>query len=238
MRKVIIALLILVILGASGATAWFLMQEEPPKEAIARIINKTDNLVATEDDFDNLKKYLDETAYALWCGNKEYDCEKASAEDIITNYISIGFQYYVYNYYFKDAEEIIGEKQPDPRGKYEYSYYKFPADNVDWIIKNIFNATPAREAKSNNADMETVYYQDGYYYRMAGDAGFQSPETKMTYELAKDGKYLIKFVSSYLALEEQGSTNVSTHYILADLKMLNDKREWTFYKISQKPIKE
>lgn len=97
-------------------------------------------------------------------------------------YNGMGFLYF-YSDYFDDSQSFSYSSEDyvkDPREIFNLGYTKKPAENVNWILKNIMNIEPEAvteiraEANESNIPCE-LYLKDGYYYtgtQFLGDDNF------------------------------------------------------------------
>lgn len=202
-----------------------------------------DFLVATKEDFVNLKEMLERVSSIK---DTEFDCTNSKFENVFYSFITRGYGCYGYEYFFgENGEEVNytfnGEvAKPDPKNRLymeydnnkDYSYYKLDADNVDWIAKNIFNVEPNRNMDINNTDTYmNGYYYNGYYYTGAGDGGYIGHTAEvLDYKKFDNGKYYvtIQYNMSYDELNE--------NYMLVGLKNINGKKYWSVYKNSINPF--
>ena len=106
-------------------------------------------------------------------------------------------------------------------------YLKLPANDIDWIAKNIFNVEINHDINSSY-----YYYEDNFYYMEGGfgGAGWHIVEIDESKQL-DDGKYNITFIVYSMWADELIDTEKK--YCIADLKMIDGKKYWTFYKIEK-----
>lgn len=112
-----------------------------------------------------------------------YDCTDADAEERAIDFILIPYNdlYYTYfddvpsaSYLGPDGEYLM-EQTPDPLGQIPVStdtyncYQIAPGDNVDWLLRNVFNIEPSHPENAvlvNSTDFSPMryYWHDGSYY--------------------------------------------------------------------------
>ncbi|MEE1064599.1 MAG: hypothetical protein UH249_00530 [Acutalibacteraceae bacterium] len=143
----------------------------------------------------------------------------------------------LYYYYYGNVPEwqpIDFKTTPDPRGSFDpakdgctaSSYYRYPAEKVDWIMKNIFNITPTHR---DGFVSDKNYYENGYYYlESVGVCGPSDSYNVEDYIRMDDGKY--KVVVSYRDVFDE--EEYAKAELVIGLKEIDGKREWVFYKIN------
>ena len=203
---------------------------------------KSEFLEATQVDFDafwkkdNYDTLLNSMSGILTSGDMSAMSDVEFFEKYF-NYCGDGYGF-LYYYYYGDVPElqpIDFKTKPDPRGNFdpakgEYSigmYYRYPAEKLDWIMKNIFNITPTH---SDGFISDKNYYEDGYYYLESVD-GLGGPYDVFyveDYIKLDDGKYKA-VVSCRDVFEEEEYAKAE---FVIGLKEIDGKREWVFYKIN------
>ncbi len=187
-----------------------------------RTTKKTTTPTATESDFDELMKY----AYWLYYSGS-FDTSKLSSPEIVEKLImplTVGFSLYIRFYDFPKiyfGEGVYPTDPKDPMGRVDdwWCYVKLDADKVDWILMNIFDATP-----EHNYSLSRSYYYDGYYYINAGEGGDGGTDISIkSKELTSDGRYNITFAVTYWDGEK------TTMKVVAKPKTVDGKRIWAFY---------
>lgn len=132
--------------------------------------NANNYLDATEKDFDTLESMLTEFKNPIY--------------DLVSNDLTVDERMYnflgransIYSYYFsKEAEDITAKEAADLgiliptdtlRADDIYAYLAYPADEIDWIMENIFNYTPNQNFYDGNdvwaysARIGDVYYEN------------------------------------------------------------------------------
>lgn len=181
-------------------------------------VTKETLVSATDLDFEQLCDLLN----VLQC---EFDYTSSTAMDEAAMILlgDLG----LYGEYFDDAELV---EENDPQGCFNKPYYlRYPEENVDWVLRNVFNINPIHNWKSNSKGFVWAYYENGYYY--VNEDG---------YGLIRGNMYIENYVENstgeyYITLktEEQPEYGESqTFYISAALKEIDGERIWSLYKIS------
>lgn len=204
--------------------------------------NKNQFLVATEKDFKKLGvEFLDQYAWLYYSGEILHTCnfEKMDAKTFFDKVFSIGSGWSpIYEYYFGEIKSIEYSAKADPKGRFKVAqgeendnntgcYFKYSAEKVDWIIKNVFNITPNRKCKFTDT---RNYYYDGYYY-IAENGGYggglYSYRIKSHRQLS-DGKYELDLEIKYY----DNNKVADAGKIIAALKNIDGKRVWSFYSMN------
>lgn len=206
---------------------------------------KTGNvfLEATQNDInklgtskENTNSWLNRMRYSIEMDTVEFS--KMSAEDFWNNYFiecSGKETSSLYSYYFDDAEIIETSEHPDPKSLFDPVatgdgntgfYVKYKAENVEWIMKEIFGITPTRDFKNPHNE----YYHNGYYYCIQS---YNSTDdfvryTVSNYHQLADGRYEINVEGWHLPADMVGYKGT----IIAGIKNIDGVRQWVFYKTS------
>lgn len=186
-----------------------------------------ENLTAkiTNDDISVFEDMIEKTSW-IWCSGEKFDFEGASAQDILnTSWIfSNACGPELYEYFFDDVKTI----ENDPKGKFEWGY-KLSADNFDWIIKNIFEVEPDR-----NAETDLIYYKDNYCYcsHVDGGGGFDvSVKTDSVYDLG-DELYGIVLNATYTS--DVNTSWTTKRYYVTKLNRDNEHgKYWSLIKYAE-----
>lgn len=191
-------------------------------------------ITPTEQDFEDLEELLFDIA-------TEYDCTDEDALDTAYR-IAIGHMGGMYrNYYsLQDVEHISGVRDPGKVFLYDrtkdggYEYEKYPADKVDFILRNILNVEPdhayrvSGELYTSDGIKEAVwlYYHDGYYYVDFSPAGSTVSDMEIiSTKTRNDGVYMIDMNTI-----ENGEVLYCTR-IFAELKNVNGEKVWSIYEL-------
>ena len=108
-------------------------------------------------DFDLFEDMLNKTCW-VWMIKESLNTKTITVPELIQNFIimeSVPCGMYTYFWNLPDNYYM----QTDPKGKFTGAY-KLDANNVDWIIKNVFEMDPDRTLSS-----EVFYYYGDYLYR-------------------------------------------------------------------------
>lgn len=161
-----------------------------------------------------------------------YNCSVSTALNDAMTYVIDGV-FGIYSYYDEYFgwdeyyENYISMKYngntyvaSDPLKKFKdaYAYACFPAERVDWIVENVFNVKPYRNAVSSQ-----WYYHEDYYYIASGDGGGSKPELRVT-DYKRAGDEFI-FELDAIMYEDEGVT--SKYKVVAQLKFEKNKKYWS-----------
>lgn len=131
---------------------------------------------------------------------------------------------------FKDSPG----SQLDPLSKFGgfHMYGKVNADEIDWIIKNVFGVTPNRDNATIIMENEChVYYYENYYYFMAYEGGFIGGSYEIrNKEVDSNNVYTIEIDYFYVGNDPEYE---GTYKIVCALKNIDGKRQWTFSSIEK-----
>lgn len=235
MNKTIrIILICAVVVLLTGTTAFAAVhfsnaqKEEETTESTTQTTTQTttekDYLTAEQSDFDLFENMLNKTSW-VWCLNDSLDTDKISVSELIENYIilnSVPCGMYTNFYDLADDNYI---DVTDPKGQFTMSY-KLNADNVDWVIENVFNIKSDRSISS-----DSFYYDNNYLFRSLDLGGGLENiyEIKATKEL-ENGQYGFT-VFTHENKENWPKESESTIYFVATLK--EDKNIGHYWAISK-----
>lgn len=117
----------------------------------------------TEEDCKLFEDMLNCTSW-IWYLNGDLDINKITLEELIERFIILdSMPCGMYTNFWEIPESDYIDVQ-DPKNKFS-GCYKLNADNVDWIIKNVFGLIPDRDISSNN------FYYDGDSLYRSSDLG-------------------------------------------------------------------
>lgn len=191
-------------------------------------------LEATDADF----KHLEEVA-ELFLFNNNFDCEKNDMGYAVSAVMD--FFINLYPDYTGENVEIdfdnidplkrVTKEQSSSEDYYDANWSGFSrakAEKVEWIIKNILNIEIDRNYQSNK-----TYYHDGYYYCDNAIGGMEELYIHKvdSSEKLDDGKYKIK-LKLYVQSYDNNPKYFGEEELIAALKNIDGKREWSFYKIT------
>lgn len=215
------------------------------KEINTVIINKEQqNLIADENDFKELALLLENVdfcGYPFEYSASDSDAYKTVLSELLGPYTSVPLYEYIYgkdivyvdatNGCFKDSPKA----EQDPLNKYgnNYRYGKVSADEIDWIIKNIFNVSPDRlNATIMNDENCVVYYFENHYYFSCGDGGDVGVHSVIKdKQVNENNVYTIEYD---LISNGDNSTCEGTYEIVCELKYIDGNRQWSFISIADK----
>lgn len=200
-------------------------------------------LPATDEDFKELEKMM--TEFDCLPGIFEYSSSDPDAlETVMDNIMSMVFTSRLYLYYFPNSEEIhyctgsqfkdMPKSERDPLNHFEdyFKYSKIPADNMDWLLKNVFNVAPDRSVTIKSNNNIRVYYYDGYYYSACGEGGDISGEAHIiNKEYDEYWNYILDINLVYDKYEVH--YDMGTYRVICHLSYIDGKRQWTFTSIKQ-----
>lgn len=181
---------------------------------------------ATDEDWENFNKFLHDTAF----DQVNYNRESESAYEQAYSFICGNWGSSVYYHFFEDegieqfsanGQTDEGEQifdKPDPLGKLNKShiYNKYPADKIDWIVKNIFRLEPNRKYID-----DSCYYYGDYFYSETGQGGDALPEFHTKYERLSDGRYRAEARGDSVSYGYFGSITA-----VVGLKEVDGRRVW------------
>jgi len=137
---------------------------------------------------------------------------------------------------------------PDPLGLYRnffdldsgygYSFARFDADEVDWILEHIFNRTPSRTPDVfeviNPWWTEYIYYSNGYYYGPPWE-GLGGPRDEKSLELRiidtlPNNTFYVEFIGINCRYWD---TIPRTLYALVQYKTIGNDSFWSFHSVTK-----
>lgn len=132
--------------------------------------------------------------------------------------------------------DVIERLEEDPLGyAKEVSYQRLPAQDVDWVLKNILNQQPDHTVNIHEGD-NFVYYYSGYYYYSningAADIGAEAASVEKQVVLS-NGKLYLEIRMLPVWAEEDTGGNI---YAVAQLRRSNGVKYWTLEQISDSPV--
>ncbi|MBR6095134.1 MAG: hypothetical protein IKP92_08970 [Lachnospiraceae bacterium] len=147
---------------------------------------------------------------------RDYDCESEEKQmNVAYSAMFIGYEY-------MEHEEFLSED-------YSVWYYSYNPDEVDWVLKNVFNVSDAMIPRIR----EEYLKEDGKYRIDKGGIG--GPETYLDIKSVEtNGKlYHVVFEEGILGYEEEYS---STYYAIMEYKNVDGREFWSLYKMSKTPL--
>ena len=195
---------------------------EPPSVDSDKTPTQSEAIITTVAESD---KELFKVTNSLFFGYifmGDYNCQSSEALEMAYNLLTSDECYLYAQYYFGENDVTYGRS--DPLSQFtEFGYICYPADNFDWILKNVLNVTPDR----NNPPVG--YYEGGYYYN-AAPGGFGSGLWFENYDfqLVEDNKFKIT-VTVFFEYADPGENPYSYSTYIAQLKEVDGKRVWSVY---------
>lgn len=210
---------------------YVLFEEDDESEKSADITTSTTQSVstageyidATSDDWNNLK--LDLEKILTFCN--KYNSSSDDAYEVV---LPVNCTEMIYSHYFDKAPKYAyGD---DPLGYFgESEYYIFNAENVDWIVSNVFNQSPDHNLKTKER-----YFYNGNYYVIFYPSSCPIVDIAIrgTGSHTADGYTVILSKTMYNgegygAVDEPGSRYSVT--VQVELKEIDGKKVWSFFSI-------
>lgn len=205
---------------------------------------QTKYLEATDEDFEELE-FLVNTMESSMCLVEYSSSDSDALQTVMDRGVLNGCDISgIYSYYFPGSVDYVDfslasdkftpKNQYDPLGlfsSYVTKFGKVSADNVDWILSNVYNVQPDRSFVLKSYDDSNVlaYYSDGYFYFTCGYGGDLTGYVEITdYEADENNVYTVKF--NYTA--GYGSDILLGVYeVKCRLKDTYGLRQWTFLSI-------
>jgi len=189
-------------------------------------------LVYDEQDMEMLEKELE----YIYCAFKDaelsfYDSTSSAATGRAYKLVLGNIYPYMYDNTYDDLDDTVIKS--DPRRKYRKNgSFKLPAQNVEWMIANIFNCEVDGEVYTDNS-----YYYKGYYYRELIPTETEIDEIEIRnlniVDTLSDGK--IKISADVCVYDDDKTTlwSISTITATVGLKEHAGQKYWSFYKVSK-----
>lgn len=166
---------------------------------------------ASQADFTELEKTLNALFSMFY--DPVYDCRTANLSYVLDGLWKYGG---AYGYYFGESE-------------YEGNYEKLSEENVKWICENIYNIKYDTNIEYNDY---SYFYKDGNFYIGSYDVGGNEwDEYKVSSYNTVNGKYEIVIDTFRHSYETEDVVLVSKLKITAEIKILEGKKYWSFYKV-------
>lgn len=221
-------------------------QEDPTYEATTMLTN--DNLIADEDDFNNfvsLLKNIKSLGYLFEYSSYDSNAYRIVLSELFGPYTETPLYSYMFNKkaeYFDALDGTFENSQTaecDPLNKFGkfYRYGKLPADEIDWLIKNIFSATPNRNDSTimDGEECQLYYYENCYYFACGDGGGLGVYPVIKTKHADENNRYTIE---CDLISCDDNATYEGTYEILCELKNIEGNRRWSLLSISLKSENE
>lgn len=210
-------------------------------ESTENTSDETQNLEATEEDFNELENMLSKINMLVGFPFDVFTASSAEMTELI-----LGDMLPLHFYYWgeEDVEYLSGEEaakmgffsEENIQDKYfigsPKAYEVYPAEKVDWILENIFHMMPDHslrielqyEYEPNFVEM--CYLDRKYYHRKAGIGSMPFEMSILSADRQEDGSYQIcgENVSPYTS--DFASPQYRYH---CALELIDGERRWTFY---------
>ena len=219
-----------------GKKYWSFYRMTESKDEITEVSSTqpaVKNLTAKDSDFEKLIKVIREMLLITDNYNSSAQTATEDAYKILLNKTFAGG---FYKNYFDDSNYIYESSKADPLKKFtNASVIVFPAENIDWIVTNVFGVEPDHGLTGENGEF---YYYEGNYYlseRSKGHPGFgcEIIETKQN----SDGTYTIKMkYGTYKGFESDEYEVSGLLTINAAVRENDGKRYWSLYSVSSKDL--
>lgn len=186
---------------------------------IGKVEFENNRLEATANDFSRLKELLLSNLVHT------FDCETTSFGIFVTEIMfALSEVGGVYNCYFPRPEVLDSARDgADPYNLFT-CYLKYPVENVKWLCENIYHL----DFDENYYSQYAYVYEEYLYFTEFGYGPAEDRVEIVATDRMEDGRYKIK-VKEYW--NYSGRTQYL--YVIADIVMIDGKRQWTFYKIYQ-----
>ena len=203
--------------------------------------SSNNNLVANDNDFNelvSLLKNIDFCGYPFEYSSSSSDAYINILSELLGPYTGVPLYRHIYGKeetYVNAPDGLLAhlpESKRDPQNCFGegYRYGKISADEIDWIIKNVFNVEPDRnKATVQGGENCSVYYFDNYYYFSCGDGGDVVVYPVITNKkVNSDNSYDIEYD---LISSADNTTREGSYKVVCKLKNINNKRQWTLISI-------
>lgn len=185
--------------------------KKPEKTTAKPVSGNGEFLTPGSGDWNKCKRFLD-----MFYSN--YNSSAGNATSMMyLNFLNA----YITRKHYEDvfssstAEYFSGS---DPLGKTTNGYIRYPAGNIDLIIREVFNTSPDRSRSSKQ-----FYYHGDYFYWLSLGGNWEVDDYNLSYTQRSDGKYDVVM---------QGSSRTITATVA--LKNINGRRVWSVYSINNK----
>ncbi|MBR2883430.1 MAG: hypothetical protein IKB93_01440 [Clostridia bacterium] len=210
----------------SSTTSITLPQTTTQQEKTAATVKV---VAATKSDW----SVLEDTLECIMRYNGNYSYKSSDAYDWVLCHYGDG---HIYRNYFKSG--VDSGYGNDPSGYFKNDEYCiFDADNVDWIIENIFNQTP-----KHNLNKTDRYFHSNKYYSLFCPSGGPIAEYEIEqYEKQKDKFYSVRvkqlIYPEFYETPEENIPQIAYVTLHVALKNIDGKKYWSFYAIERKESK-
>ena len=206
---------------------WILLKELSFYDRLEK--EKIDNQIGTVADLHDLLSGIG------WKGGV-YDYRTISSGDIDIMFflhVMTGLKKYPGNIVERDDYDY-SSREADPKNLFNYAYYRFDGEGLDWVFKNIYNIDEKEISElHNNKGGSIYYYNQDYFTGMGGVGGGFGVYLDDIEDLG--GVYQI----SYHQITVPDGPEVLQYdkkYALVAYKKIEGKGYWSLYKVSDKPL--
>ena len=172
-----------------------------------------------------------------WYGGK-YDYRIINSGDIDIMFflhVMTGLKKYPGNIWERDSYDYPS-READPKDLFNYAYYRFDGNGLDWVFKNIYNIDEKQIEELHKKNEGSVYYYDNDYYTgMGGVGGGFGSYLDNIEDLG--GVYQISY---HQITVPDGPTvlHYDKKYALIAYKKIDGVGYWSLYKVSDRPLYE
>lgn len=193
-------------------------------------MSKGKNIDPNKNDWSLFEKNL----RMFFMANYSYDYSSSSAFNQVIESILM-CEYLtpasIYTHYFDDYEDSEGVS--DPLNKLNDDYFDqfmvFPADKMDWVIRNVFNQSPDRSLNTQER-----YYYNGNYYVGWYPSGSNFIDVYVENVHARpDGIYEITIRVEETCMGDEEPSEISSYGVTAAFRETDGIKHWSFYKIQK-----
>lgn len=170
-----------------------------------------------------------------WYGGK-YDYRIINSGDIDIMFflhVMTGLKKYPGNIWERDSYDY-SSREADPKNLFNYAYYRFDGNGLDWVFKNIYNIDEKQIEELHKKNEGSVYYYDNDYYTSMGGVG------------GGFGSYLdniedlggVYQISYHQITVPDGPTvlHYDKKYALVADKIIDGVHYWSLYRVSDTPF--
>ncbi len=170
-----------------------------------------------------------------WNGGT-YDYRTISSADIDIMFflhVMTGLKKYPGNIWERDSYDYSG-READPKNLFNYAYYRFDGNGLDWVFKNIYNIDEKVIEELHKKTGGSIYYYDNDYFTgMGGVGGGYGTYLDDIEDLG--GVYQISY---HQITVPDGPTvlHYDKKYALVADKKIDGVHYWSLYRVSDTPF--
>lgn len=170
-----------------------------------------------------------------WNGGT-YDYRTISSADIDIMFflhVMTGLKKYPGNIWKRDSYDY-SSREADPKNLFNYAYYRFDGNGLDWVFKNIYNIDEKEISELHNKNGGSIYYYDNDYFTgMGGVGGGFGSYLDNIEDLG--GVYQISY---HQITVPDGPTvlQYDKKYALVAYKKIDGVHYWSIYRVSDTPF--